>query len=470
MINSSIDFNFEKYRLILIYFLRQQMQVYDIIYQKRNGEELASEEISYMIHGYTQGEIPDYQMSAFLMAVWYQKLTSKERAQLTMEMLKSGKQIDLSSIPSIKIDKHSTGGVGDGTSLIISPIVAAAGGIVPMMSGRGLGHTGGTLDKLESIPGFNVKLDEKTAIKNLQEIGAAMMGQTDDIVPADKKMYALRDVTATIDSIDLISASIMSKKIAEGMDALVLDVKTGKGAFMQKKENSIALAKSMVEIGSDLNKDMFAYITDMNQPLGKTVGNSLEMIQAIEILKGKGPEDIVEIVLLLSARMLVMCKKAENMEKGRAIAQKMIDSYKALEKLKQIIEIQNGDARVIDDYSLFPQASLKEDYFSPKHGYICDMDALKIGLSAVVLGAGRENMESQIDYGTGYIMHKKLGDKVEKNEPILTIHANDKEKLEKARQMLKHAIQVNDKAVDLPLLVYGYVTKDGFKDDTIPRP
>lgn len=445
------------------------MQAYDIIYKKRNGEELSSEEISFMVQGYTQEEIPDYQMSAFLMAVWYRKMTSKERAQLTMEMLKSGTQIDLSTIPGIKIDKHSTGGVGDGTSLMIAPVVAAAGGIVPMMSGRGLGHTGGTLDKLESIPGYNVRLDEDTVKKNLRKIKVAMIGQTDDIAPADKKMYALRDVTATVDSIDLISASIMSKKIAEGMDALVLDVKTGQGAFMQKKEDSIALAQAMVEIGNNLNKDMFAYITDMNQPLGKAIGNSLEMIQAIEILKGKGPEDIIEITLLLSARMLVMNKKAKNMEESRAVAQKMIDSGKALEKLKQIIETQNGDARVIDDYSLFTQTIIKENFLSSKNGYICDMDALKIGLSAVELGAGRENMESQIDYGAGYVLHKKLGDKVEKNELILTIHTNKKEKLEEAKQMLKATIQVSEEPIDIEPLVYGYVTKDGFEEDVIQR-
>lgn len=445
------------------------MRAYDIIYKKRNGEELKPEEISFMVKSYSEEKLPDYQMAAFLMAIWFKKMNGKERAQLTLEMLNSGKKINLSSIPGIKVDKHSTGGVGDGPSLSLAPVVAAAGGVVPMMSGRGLGHTGGTLDKLESIPGYTVVLDEKLVEKNLKEVGVVIMGQTDDIAPADRKMYALRDVTATVDSIDLISGSIMSKKLAEGMDALVLDVKTGNGAFMQELDDSIALALSMVEIGVNLNKDMFAYITDMNQPLGNAVGNALEMIQAIEILKGNGPKDITEIVLLHSARMLAMSKIAKNSAEGRKIAQEMISSGKALEKLAKMIQGHNGNPKVINDYSLFPQASIKEDFLALESGYISEMNALTIGISSVLLGGGRETMDSQLDYGVGYIIHKKLGDKVEKNEPILTIHANDKVKLEKAKIKLKQAFQYNDKPVNIPPLVYGYVTIDGFKEEIISR-
>lgn len=445
------------------------MRAYDIIYKKRNGEQLKPEEISFMVKSYSEEKLPDYQMAAFLMAVWFKKMNGKERAQLTLEMLNSGKKINLSSIPGIKVDKHSTGGVGDGPSLSLAPIVAAAGGIVPMMSGRGLGHTGGTLDKLESIPGYTVVLDEKLIEKNLKEVGVVIMGQTDDIAPADRKMYALRDVTATVDSIDLISGSIMSKKLAEGMDALVLDVKTGNGAFMQELDDSIALALSMVEIGVNLNKDMFAYITDMNQPLGNAVGNALEMIQAIEILKGNGPKDITEIVLLLSARMLAMSKIAENSAEGRKIAQEMIDSGKALEKLAMMINGHKGNPKVIDDYSLFPQASIEEDFIASESGYISEMNALTIGISSVLLGAGRETMDSQLDYGVGYIIHKKLGNKVEKNEPILTIHANDRAKLEKAKIKLKDAFKYSVDPIEIPPLVYGYVTIDGFKEEIISR-
>lgn len=446
------------------------MRAYDIIFKKRNGEELSPEEISFMVRGYTGGTIPDYQMSVFLMSVWFRKMTGKERAQLTLDMLNSGKKIDLSFMPGIKVDKHSTGGVGDGPSLSLAPIVAAAGGIVPMMSGRGLGHTGGTLDKLESIPGYTVVLNQEIIQKNLKEVGVVIMGQTEDIAPADKKMYSLRDVTATVDSIDLISGSIMSKKLAEGMDALVLDVKTGKGAFMQKQKDSIALARSMVEIGVNLKKDMWAYITDMNQPLGNAVGNALEMIQAIEILKGKGPKDLLEIVLLFSARMLVMSQIAKNMKEAKNTAQKMIASGKALKKLAGMIQGHQGDPRVIDDYSLFPQASIKEEFKAEKNGYISEMDALTIGISSVLLGAGRETMDSRLDYGVGYILHKKLGDKVSQGEPLLTILANDRARLENAKVKLKTAYKFSSKKPVIPPLVYGYVTKDGFKKDMIKRP
>jgi len=446
------------------------MRAYDIILKKRNGETLNNEEISFMVRGYTEGKIPDYQMAAFLMAIWFRKMTPQERAYLTLEMLNSGDKFDLSDIPGIKVDKHSTGGVGDGPSLALTPIVAAAGGVVPMMSGRGLGHTGGTLDKLESIPGYNVVLTEKQLKENLKKARCVIMGQSENVAPADKKMYALRDVTATVDSIDLISASIMSKKLAEGTDALVLDVKTGKGAFMQKLEDSIALAKSMVEIGINLGKKMFAYITDMNQPLGKAIGNSLEMIQAIETLKGKGPNDYKTLVITYSARMLIMADIVKNMEEGKKLAEKMISSGKALEYLAKMIEGHNGNPRVIEDYSLFPSASIKEDLLSPESGYIYDIDAYTIGVSAVILGAGRETMDSKIDYGVGFILHKKVGEKVEKGEPLLTIYANNEEKLKLAYQKILSAYKFCDEKPKIPPLIYGFVTERGFTKEEIERP
>ncbi len=446
------------------------MRVYDIILKKRNGEELANEEISFMVKGYTKGDIPDYQMAAFLMAIWFRKMSPQERAQLTLEMLNSGDKFDLSHISGIKVDKHSTGGVGDGVSLALTPIVAAAGGIVPMMSGRGLGHTGGTIDKLESIPGYTIVLTNEELEKILKTTRCVIMGQSENVAPADKKMYALRDVTATVDSIDLISASIMSKKLAEGMDALVLDVKTGKGAFMQKIEDSIALAQSMIEIGINLGKKMFAYITDMNQPLGKAVGNALEMIQAIETLKGNGPNDYTELVLVHSSRMLALAEIANDIEEGRKIAKEMIDSGKALEYLEKMIECQGGNPKVIDNYSLFPGANIVEELKSPESGYISDIDAYTVGVSAVMLGAGRETMDSKIDYGVGFILHKKVGDKVEKGEALVSIYANSKEKLKNAKEKLLTAYTFNDNPVRVPPLVYGYVTEKGFTKEEIPRP
>lgn len=446
------------------------MRAYDIILKKRNGEELSNEELSFIVRGYTEGEIPDYQMAAFLMAVWFRKMSPKERAQFTLEMLNSGDRFDLSHIPGIKVDKHSTGGVGDGPSLALTPIVAAAGGVVPMMSGRGLGHTGGTLDKLESIPGYTVILTQEELEHNLKTARCVIMGQSENVAPADKKMYALRDVTATVDSIDLISASIMSKKLAEGMDALVLDVKTGKGAFMQKIEDSIALAQSMVEIGVNLGKKMFAYITDMNQPLGKAVGNALEMIQAIETLKGNGPKDYTELVLVHSSRMLVLAEIAKDISEGRRIAEDMIKSGKALEYLAKMIEGHKGNPRVIEDYSIFPGAAIVEELKAPESGYISDIDAYTVGTSAVMLGAGRETMDSQIDYGVGFILHKKVGDRVEKDEPLVSIYANDENRLKVAKDKLITAYSFSDTPVKVPPLVYGAVTEKGFTKDEIPRP
>jgi len=457
-------------RTVLIFFISLYiMRAYDIILKKRNGQELTAQEISYMVQNYTKGLIPDYQFSAFLMAIWFQKMSSEERSHLTMEIVRSGRRLDFSFLPGKKVDKHSTGGVGDGTSLIIVPIVAAADGLVPMMAGRGLGHTGGTIDKLESIPGFKVNLDEERIKKNLEKIGAVIICQTDDITPADKKIYALRDVTATVDSIDLISASIMSKKIAEDIDSLVLDIKTGSGAFMTERTDAIDLGKAMIEIGKQAGKDIFAYITDMNQPLGRAVGNSLEIIQAIEVLKGNGPADIINLSNLLSARMLVMAGLAKDITEGKILAEKMIDSGKALNKMKEIIENQNGDSRVLEDYSLFPQANIKKDFLSPKKGYIQHINTKKIGLSGVILGVGREKLDSKIDQSAGYILYKKIGDAVDRNEPLLTVYGNDENKIEKAMSILREAFIIGNKISDPEPLVYGFVTDKGYTENVISK-
>ena len=394
------------------------MRVYDVIYKKRNGGKLSPEEIRFMVDGFTAGDIPDYQMAAFLMSVWYSKMDGEERAVFTKCMLDSGDKMEFNEIPGIKVDKHSTGGVGDGVSLSLAPIVATAGGVIPMMSGRGLGHTGGTLDKLEAIPGYTVVLTEDEIRKNLEKIGLVIMGQTEAIAPADRKMYSLRDVTATVDSIDLISGSIMSKKLAEGMDALILDVKTGKGAFMQTLEDSKNLALSMSEIGVNLGKNVMALITDMNQPLGRAVGNALEIKQAIDILKNKGPADIVEVVTQLAIQMLMMAKISNTPEEARAKVKEIIESGAAVEKMKEMVVGHKGDPRAIDDPSMLPTAKKQIEIKSPKSGYIQDINALEVGISAQMLGAGRETMDSELDLAVGMWLLKKVGDKVEEGEPL----------------------------------------------------
>ncbi|MBP7653395.1 thymidine phosphorylase [Candidatus Dependentiae bacterium] len=445
------------------------MTAYDIILKKRNGGVLTDDEIKFIITGFTKNDIKDYQITAFLMAVWFNKMNGRERAVLTECMLNSGKKIDLSSIKKIKVDKHSTGGVGDGVSLSLAPIVAANGIPVPMMSGRGLGHTGGTLDKLESIPGFSVELTQQKIIDILQNVGVLIMGQTDDIVPADKKMYALRDVTATVDSIDLISASIMSKKLAEGMDALLLDVKTGKGAFMQKYEDSVALAKSMIEIGENLGKKMVALITDMNQPLGRAVGNSLEIIQSIEILKGNGPEDITKLVKFESAYMIMLGGLAENLEEALEKVEKVIKNGKALEVYGKMIAAQNGNPEVINDYALFPQTREMIEVRSRETGYISEIDAMGVGISTLILGAGRETKESVIDYAVGAVLKKKVGDFVNKGDLLAEFYVNNKSRWEDAQLKFLNSYSFSKEKPEIPPLICSVVDINSVKKLNIPR-
>ncbi|MFB0509558.1 MAG: thymidine phosphorylase [bacterium] len=401
------------------------MNTYEIIKKKRDGKALTKEEINFLINGYTKHNIKDYQLAAFLMAVCYRDMSFDETTNLTIAMMDSGKVFDLSAIPGIKVDKHSTGGVGDKVSLILAPLVACCGVVVPMVSGRGLGHTGGTLDKLESIPDFRTNLTYQEFVTNLKSIGLAMMGPTEELAPADRKIYALRDVTATVDSIPLIAASIMSKKLAEGIDGLVLDVKTGSGAFMPELSLAKKLAKIMIELGKRMNKKVTAFITDMSQPLGRTVGNALEVIEAIEALKGKGEKDLMEVVLTLGEAMLLMGKKANTKNKARKLLQQSIDQRNALEKFRQLVRLQGGDERVIDDYSLLATAQYQIEIKSSKAGYVAKIDTQKIGMLAVELGAGRKKLEDRIDPAVGFIVNKKIGDLVRVGDILALVLAND---------------------------------------------
>jgi len=420
------------------------MNMYEIISKKRDKKKLTSEEIEYFVSGYTtKGTIPDYQMSALLMAIFLNGLDAEEIFDLTLTMMRSGKVMDLSFIPGTKVDKHSTGGVGDKVSLILAPLVAACGVTVPMISGRGLGHTGGTLDKLESIPGFKTNLSLKKFIGNLSAIGVSVIGQTAEIAPADKKIYALRDVTGTVNSIPLISASILSKKLAEGADALVFDVKLGNGAFMQKEDEAILLAKNLIQTAKRFKKKAVALITDMNEPLGEAVGNSIEVIEAIQALKGRGPEDLRKVTLALGSYMLILGRKAKNFKEAREKLEESIKSGKALHKFKQMVKKQGGDPRVVDDYRLLPWAKHKITIESGQTGYVKSINTLKIGLSAVKLGAGRERLDSKIDPGVGFLIKKKVGDQVEKGENLAVIFCNDLKKGELAKQEVQEAYQIN---------------------------
>lgn len=418
------------------------MRAYDIIRKKRDGQELSREEISFIVDRNTRGEIPDYQASAFLMAVFCRGMTPRETTDLTEIMLHSGEVLDLSRLPGAKVDKHSTGGVGDKTSLVIAPIVAAAGVTVPMISGRGLGHSGGTLDKLESIPGFNVNLslDEFRAV--LKQANCALIGQTKEIAPADKKLYALRDVTATIESVPLISASIMSKKLAEGIDGLVLDVKTGSGAFMKRLEDSRELARMMVAIGTRMGKRTVALITDMDQPLGREAGNAREVIESLETLKGRGPEDLTNLCLELAGWMLLLAGAVANIEEGRARSRRLIETGEALEKFRQIIELQGGRPECIEDYSLLPRARAQSDVASPAAGFLARIQTEQVGLAGMLLGAGRERVEDRVDHAVGITVHKKVGDRVERGERLCTVHYNREERLAAARELLEKSFEI----------------------------
>jgi len=424
----------------------QNFRAIDVIRKKRDGGELSANEIEALVNAYTHGDIPDYQVSAWLMAVVLRGMTRPETAALTDAMLHSGEVLDLSSLPAKKVDKHSTGGVGDKTSLVLAPLAAAAGVAVPMISGRGLGHTGGTLDKLEAIPGFNVNLSVAQFRRVLESCGCAMIGQTAEIAPADRKLYALRDVTGTVESPYLICASIMSKKLAEGIDALVLDVKTGSGAFMKREEDAVFLAQLMVETGERMGKQMVALITDMDQPLGNVIGNALEVVEVIDILRGKGPEDLRQLCVELAAWMLYLGGAAKNVSAGKTLSEKLIDSGQALERFQQMVELQGGDPRAIDDPKKLPQSQHTATITSKKSGYIASLQCEQIGTACVILGGGREKKEDSVDPSVGIVLHKKVGDAVSAGEPFATIHYNSQSRAENAGQWLEQSYQIADSA------------------------
>lgn len=429
------------------------MRMYDIIHKKRNGGELSEEEIRFFIEGYTDESIPDYQAAALCMAVYFRGMTPKETSILTLAMAESGDQIDLGGIEGFTVDKHSTGGVGDKTSLIVVPIVASCGGKVAKMSGRGLGHTGGTVDKLESIPGFGTELNPDDFIKQVNSIGLCIVGQTGELAPADKKLYALRDVTATVESIPLIASSIMSKKLAAGSKGIVLDVKTGSGAFMKTVEESENLAKEMVAIGKSAGRSVTAVITNMDIPLGDSVGNSLEVIEAIKTLKGEGERDLTEVCLTLAAQMLSMVT-GEDEKTCYSMAKGAIDNGLAINKLREMISAQGGNANVVDDYSLFKQPKYTAEIFSECDGYIEHTDAEKIGIASVILGAGREKKGDPIDPSAGIVLKKKTGDYVKKGEPLAVFYTDDEGKIEGAKQEFLDAFTFGDERTQPQKLIY----------------
>ena len=429
------------------------MRMYDIIHKKRNGGELSDEEIRFFVDGYTNGTIPDYHAAAFCMAVYFRGMTARETSALTLAMAESGDQIDLSGVDGFTVDKHSTGGVGDKTSLIVAPIVASCGGKVAKMSGRGLGHTGGTVDKLEAIPNFRTELSPDEFIKQVNDIGLCIVGQTGELAPADKKLYSLRDVTATVESIPLIASSIMSKKLAAGSRGIVLDVKTGSGAFMKTVEESEELAKEMVSIGKSAGRSVTAVITNMDIPLGDSVGNSLEVIEAIKTLKGEGESDLTEVCLTLAAQMLCMVT-GEDEKTCYAMAKGAIDDGSALSKLREMISAQGGNADVIDDYSLFKQPKHAVEIVSEYDGYIEHTDAEKIGLASVILGAGREKKGDPIDPSAGIVLKKKTGDHIEKGETLAVFYTDDESKIEEAKLEFLGAFTFGNEKPQAQKLIY----------------
>ena len=433
------------------------MRMYDLIMKKRNGGELSREELRFFIENYTNGTIPDYQVSALMMAIYFQKMTEKETYELTMAMAESGEMLDLSDIQGIKVDKHSTGGVGDKTSLALAPMVAACGLPVAKMSGRGLGHTGGTIDKLESFPGFHTGLSAKEFKENVNRIGIAIMGQTADLAPADKKLYALRDVTATVDNLSLIASSIMSKKLASGADAIILDVKTGSGAFMKKEEDAFALANEMVKIGRSAGRDVRALVTDMDQPLGRAVGNALEVKEAIQTLKGQGPEDFTELVYSLGTQMLLAGKAANTEKEARDLLIDAVRSGKALEKFEEFIKAQGGDERAVRDESLLPSAKYVTEIPSPVNGYVSHIVCDEIGSCCLMLGGGRETKESEIDLSVGFVIHKKVGDAVKVGESLATMHANDEAKAAASMKRFLEAYSFSETPPERKPLIKGII-------------
>ncbi|GAA0137402.1 pyrimidine-nucleoside phosphorylase [Paenibacillus sp. YSY-4.3] len=433
------------------------MRMVDLIEKKRDGQELTTEEIKFIIGGYTRGEIPDYQVSALAMAIYFKDMSERERADLTLAMAHSGDMIDLSAIEGVKVDKHSTGGVGDTTTLILAPLVAALDIPVAKMSGRGLGHTGGTTDKLEAIPGFHVELAKEEFVKLVNEHKIAVVGQSGNLTPADKKLYALRDVTATVDSIPLIASSIMSKKIASGSDAIVLDVKTGAGAFMKTVEDAKELAHAMVSIGNNVGRRTMAVISDMSQPLGAAIGNALEVREAIDTLRGSGPKDLEELCLALGRQMVFLAGKAASLEEAEEKLREVIRNGKALAKFKEFIANQGGDASIVDDPDKLPTAAYRIEVPAKKDGVVASIVADEIGTAAMLLGAGRATKESEIDLAVGLMLNKKIGDKVTAGESLVTIHAN-RENVDEVLEKIYANITIAEQAT-APALIHGFVTE-----------
>ncbi len=433
------------------------MRMVDIIAKKRDGGALTKEEIQFFVNGYTNGDIPDYQASSLAMAIYFQDMNDEERANLTMAMVESGDQIDLSAIDGVKVDKHSTGGVGDTTTLVLAPLVAALDIPVAKMSGRGLGHTGGTIDKLEAVDGFHVEISEDDFMRLVNEHKIAVIGQTGNLTPADKKLYALRDVTGTVNSIPLIASSIMSKKIASGADAIVLDVKTGAGAFMKTNEDAEQLAHAMVQIGNNVGRRTMAIISDMSQPLGYAIGNALEVKEAIETLRGEGPEDLNELVLTLGSQMVVLGGKAETLDEAREKLQAVIDNGAALEKFRDFLTNQGGDGSVVDDVSKLPQADYVIEVPAKSSGVVSRIVADEIGIASMLLGAGRATKEDTIDLAVGLMLRKKVGDKVAEGESLVTIYAN-REDVEDVKQKIYDNIDISDHA-EAPTLIHTIITE-----------
>ncbi|GLV62128.1 pyrimidine-nucleoside phosphorylase [Bacillus mycoides] len=434
------------------------MRMVDLIAKKRDGQALTTEEINFIIEGYTNGDIPDYQVSSLAMAIFFQDMNDQERADLTMAMVNSGDTIDLSAIEGVKVDKHSTGGVGDTTTLVLGPLVAALGVPVAKMSGRGLGHTGGTIDKLEAVPGFHVEIENDEFMRLVNENKIAVIGQSGNLTPADKKLYALRDVTATVNSIPLIASSIMSKKIAAGADAIVLDVKTGAGAFMKTDEDAKRLAEAMVRIGNNVGRNTMAVISDMSQPLGEAIGNALEVQEAIDTLQGKGPKDLEELCLTLGSQMVYLAGQASSLEDAREKLIEVMNNGKALESFKTFLSAQGGDASVVDDPSKLPQAQFKIEVEAKEDGYVSEIVADEIGTAAMLLGAGRATKESEIDLAVGLMLRKKVGDSVKKGDSLVTIYAN-RENVEDVKAKIYENMKIAKDHVDAPTLVHGIVTK-----------
>ncbi len=441
------------------------MNAYEIIKKKRDGGELSKEEIVFLLNGFVKGDIPDYQMSAFLMSVFFKGMSARECVDLTMTMAESGEMVDLSEIKGFKVDKHSTGGVGDTTTLVLAPLVAACGGIVAKMTGRELGHTGGTVDKLESIPGMQMELPKERFVELVNDIHVSLIAQTANLAPADKHIYALRNVTATVDSIPLIAASIMSKKLAAGSDGIVLDVKTGSGAFMQRYEDALELAKTMVDIGEGAGRRVMAIITSMEQPLGNAIGNAIEVKEAIDTLNGEGPEDLMELVMELGSNMLLLSSVATSRDEAINRIKVGIEKRKGLERLGQLIEGQGGNREVLENPELLPQSRVKIDIQSATLGYVEKIDALEMGLASKILGAGRSTKEESIDLSIGIYLKKKVGDRVEKGEPLAVFHSDgNQDKIDSAKTKFINAYTIGNKEVEPPRFFYARVSKEGVEE------